>query len=83
MRIIETIMQQKTNTKNIMKKTALLGLVLVAAMSMPLMAQTVEFEYATALLCDISSTTGNAYVKGKNGTEPYTYSNNSGPAGTA
>lgn len=35
--------------------------------------KTVEFEYALALLCDSSSTMGNAYVKGKNGTEPYTY----------
>lgn len=35
--------------------------------------KTVEFEYAIALLCDSSSTVGNAYVKGKNGTKPYTY----------
>lgn len=41
--------------------------------------QTVEFEYAQALLCDSTSTSGNAYVKGKNGTEPYTYTLYSGP----
>lgn len=34
---------------------------------------TVEFEYAYALLCDTSDMSGNAYVKGVNGTEPYTY----------
>lgn len=35
--------------------------------------RTVEFEYAKALLCDSSFTTGNAYVKANNGSEPYTY----------
>ena len=34
---------------------------------------TVEFEYAFALLCDSSSTSGNAYVLGSNGVKPYTY----------
>jgi hypothetical protein len=34
---------------------------------------TVEFEYAKALLCDTASTSGNAYVKGENGTPPYNY----------
>ena len=34
---------------------------------------TVEFEYAYALLCDSSSTSGNAYVLGSNGVKPYTY----------
>lgn len=35
--------------------------------------ETVEFEYAMALLCDSSSHSGHAYVKGVNGSEPYTY----------
>ena len=34
---------------------------------------TVEFEYAYALLCDSSSTSGNAFVLGSNGVKPYTY----------
>ena len=34
---------------------------------------TVEFEYAFALLCDSSSTSGNAFVLGSNGVKPYTY----------
>lgn len=34
---------------------------------------TVEFEYALALICDNTCTSGNVYVKGSNGTEPYTY----------
>lgn len=34
---------------------------------------TVEFEYALALLCDNTCTSGNVFVKGSNGTEPYTY----------
>lgn len=34
---------------------------------------TVEFEYAYALLCDNTCTSGNIFVKGINGTEPYTY----------
>lgn len=34
---------------------------------------TVAFNYATALLCDSTSTTGNVFVKGSNGTEPYHY----------
>ena len=34
---------------------------------------TVEFDYEIALLCDETSTSGNVYVKGTNGTEPYTY----------
>ena len=33
----------------------------------------VEFEYAKAILCDSSSTSGDVYVKGKNGFKPYTY----------
>ena len=35
--------------------------------------ETVEFEYAMALLCDSSTHSGHAYVKGVNGSEPYTY----------
>ena len=34
---------------------------------------TVEFVYAYAFLCDSTSTQGTAYVKGTNGTPPYTY----------
>lgn len=34
---------------------------------------TVEFEYALALICDNTCTSGDVYVKGSNGTEPYTY----------
>ncbi len=34
---------------------------------------TVEFEYAFAYLCDSTSTSGNAYIKGINGTPPYRY----------
>ncbi len=34
---------------------------------------TVEFVYAYAYLCDSNSTQGTAYVKGTNGTPPYTY----------
>jgi len=34
---------------------------------------TVEFVYAYAYLCDSTSTQGTAYVKGTNGTPPYTY----------
>lgn len=34
---------------------------------------TVEFEYAIALLCGPTSTEGNVYVKSINGTAPYTY----------
>lgn len=34
---------------------------------------TVEFEYAYAYLCDDTCTQGTAYVKGINGTPPYTY----------
>jgi len=34
---------------------------------------TVEFEYAYAYLCDSTCTSGNAYVKGLNGTPPYRY----------
>lgn len=33
----------------------------------------VEFEYVKALLCDSSSTSGDVYVKGKNGFKPYIY----------
>lgn len=33
----------------------------------------VEFEYEKAILCDPSSTSGNVYVRGKNGSSPYTY----------
>lgn len=33
----------------------------------------VEFEYAKAMLCDSSSTTGNVYVRGIHGSKPYTY----------
>jgi len=34
---------------------------------------TVEFQYAYAFLCDSTCTQGTAYVKGTNGTPPYTY----------
>lgn len=34
---------------------------------------TVEHLYAYALLCDHNSSVGNVYVRGVNGTEPYTY----------
>lgn len=37
------------------------------------LTNTVEFDYAVALLCEPLSTTGNIYVKGKNGELPYTY----------
>lgn len=33
----------------------------------------VEFEFAKAILCDSSSTSGHVYVRGKNGSAPYTY----------
>lgn len=35
--------------------------------------KTVEFDYAIALLCTPTSTSGNVYVKAKSGTAPYTY----------
>lgn len=35
---------------------------------------TVQFDYLAAFLCDSSSTSGSVYVKGFNGTLPYTYS---------
>ena len=35
---------------------------------------TVQFEYLAAYLCDSNSTIGSVYVKGTNGTLPYTYS---------
>ena len=34
---------------------------------------TVQYVYAYALLCDERSTRGNVYVKGSDGTQPYTY----------
>ncbi|MBO4645489.1 MAG: hypothetical protein J5642_03130, partial [Bacteroidales bacterium] len=40
---------------------------------------TVEFKYSYAYVCDSNSTIGFARVKGKNGTEPYTYRLFSGP----
>lgn len=40
---------------------------------------TVEFDYEYAILCDSSHHHGNVYVKGKNGTLPYTYVLYSGP----
>ena len=33
----------------------------------------VEFDYEKALVCDTSSTSGNVYVRGINGSKPYTY----------
>lgn len=34
---------------------------------------TVKFDYLAAFMCDSNSTTGSVYVKGKEGTLPYTY----------
>ena len=34
---------------------------------------TVEFDYVSALLCDVNSSVGDINIKGINGTEPYTY----------